>query len=171
MVSQVFHQIINTGQSETGITREGRGALARWRCAKYGNVSPGEFIPLLEQSGLIVPLGSWVLIMRWSSAEMVSSLSLIFHMSINLSYRLAIARGYCCQYSGDSEALMSQPSNVTLELTETYLIKEDAGTRDILEKMKKMGINLAMDDFESAIPPFFTEKHTGGYCKNRQGLC
>lgn len=35
----------------------------------------------------------------------------------------------------------------TLELTETYLIKENAGTRDILEKMKKMGINLAMDDF------------------------
>ena len=42
-------------------TLYGAEALARWRCAKYGNVSPGEFIPLLEQSGLIVPLGSWVL--------------------------------------------------------------------------------------------------------------
>ena len=57
------------------------------------------------------------------------------------------------------EALHVQPSNVTLELTETYLIKEDAGTRDILEKMKKMGINLAMDDFGIGYSSLFSLKN------------
>ncbi|WP_276946476.1 putative bifunctional diguanylate cyclase/phosphodiesterase, partial [Eisenbergiella massiliensis] len=145
-------------ESETG-TLYGAEALARWRCAKYGNVSPGEFIPLLEQSGLIVPLGSWVLYHAVEQCRKWCELKPDFHMSINLSYRQLLEGDIVANIQETLEALHVQPGNVTLELTETYLIKEDAGTRDILEKMKKMGINLAMDDFGIGYSSLFSLKN------------
>ncbi|WP_455619044.1 bifunctional diguanylate cyclase/phosphodiesterase [Eisenbergiella sp.] len=144
--------------SETG-TLYGAEALARWRCAKYGNVSPGEFIPLLEQSGLIVPLGSWVLYHAVEQCRKWCELKPDFHMSINLSYRQLLEGDIVSNIQETLEALHVQPGNVTLELTETYLIKEDAGTRDILEKMKRMGINLAMDDFGIGYSSLFSLKN------------
>jgi len=137
----------------------GAEALARWTCTKYGPVSPGEFIPLLEQSGLIVPLGSWVLYHAVEQCRKWCELKPDFHMSINLSYRQLLEGDIVANIQETLEALHVQPGNVTLELTETYLIKEDAGTRDILEKMKKMGINLAMDDFGIGYSSLFSLKN------------
>lgn len=144
--------------SGTG-TLYGAEALARWHCAKYGNVSPGEFIPLLEQSGLIVPLGSWVLYHAVEQCRKWCELKPDFHMSINLSYRQLLEGDIVSNIQETLETLHVKPGNVTLELTETYLIKEDAGTRDILERMKKMGINLAMDDFGIGYSSLFSLKN------------
>lgn len=113
----------------------------------------------MEQSGLIVPLGSWVLYHAVEQCRKWCELKPDFHMSINLSYRQLLEGDIVANIQETLEALHVQPGNVTLELTETYLIKEDAGTRDILEKMKKMGINLAMDDFGIGYSSLFSLKN------------
>lgn len=65
----------------------GAEALARWHCPKYGDVSPAEFIPILEQNGLIIPLGSWVLYHAVEQCRKWRRKKPDFHISVNLSYR------------------------------------------------------------------------------------
>ena len=134
-------------------------SLMRISDPTLGPISPAEFIPLAEESGLIVPLGSWVLYHAVEQCRKWCELKPDFHMSINLSYRQLLEGDIVANIQETLEALHVQPGNVTLELTETYLIKEDAGTRDILEKMKKMGINLAMDDFGIGYSSLFSLKN------------
>lgn len=130
-------------------TRKIRGAeaLARWQCEKYGTVSPVEFIPILEETGMIIPFGGWVLTAAVRQCnEWVKKIP-DFHMSINLSY-LQLLEGEFCSYLDDVlQETGLDPSHITLELTETYLVKADREVLDMLEQMRRKGIRIAMDDF------------------------
>ena len=77
----------------------GAEALARWHCTKYGDVSPGEFIPLMEQSGLIIPFGQWILSRGMAQCLEWCRFRPDFQISVNLSY-IQLAQGILFPFSG-----------------------------------------------------------------------
>lgn len=125
----------------------GAEALARWKCPKFGTVSPFEFIPILEETGMIIPFGGWIFRKAAEQCKIWCRKIPDFHMSVNLSY-LQLLEGDITSFVYDTlEELGLSPSNITLELTETYLVKADKDILDMLCEMRGKGIQIAMDDF------------------------
>lgn len=131
------------------VTRKlyGAEALARWKCAKYGQISPVEFIPLLEQSGLIIKFGAWIFQQAVRQCKEWTKIKPGFHISINLSYLQLLEGDIVYFIQRTLNDLELDPSNVTMELTETYLAKEDTAIQSIIRRMQELGIHIAMDDF------------------------
>jgi EAL domain-containing protein (putative c-di-GMP-specific phosphodiesterase class I) len=134
--------------SETGRII-GVEALVRWRHPTRGIVSPGEFIPIAEKSGLIVALGKWVLheacrqMKKWLDAGIAPPLvavnvsGLQFKMPLELEQYVAAAL---------SEAALS-PKFLELEITETSFVEASIEHNDILLRLRKTGLRIAIDDF------------------------
>lgn len=137
----------------------GAEALARWTCPKYGNVSPVEFIPLLEQSGLIVQFGNWVAYQAARQCKLWCEYQQDFKMSINLSYRQLIEGDILPFLKETLNKLELAPNNVVMELTETYLAQEDGAIKKAIAEMKDTGILLAMDDFGTGYSSLFSLKN------------
>jgi predicted signal transduction protein with EAL and GGDEF domain len=121
-------------------------ALIRWNHPEWGIVTPFEFIPVAEESGLIVEIGMWIVddvatqLERWQ-AEGIKDLG----VSINLSARQL-------KLSEDREALLScldRPiaKDLTLEITETLLMEDLEAVKSFLESAKSHGVKIALDDF------------------------
>lgn len=130
-------------------TREvvGAEALARWKSQKYGNVSPSEFIPLMEQNELITRFGKWVFSNAVQQCRLWSKTFESFHMSINVSY-VQILEGSLLQFMQDTlEKQKVNPSRIIIELTENYLIQKEKPVEEFLRGVNSMGILMAMDDF------------------------
>jgi EAL domain-containing protein (putative c-di-GMP-specific phosphodiesterase class I) len=124
-------------------------ALVRWQHPERGLLPPGEFLELAEETGLIVPLGDWVLraataqVRRWCDA-----LGAPIAVSVNVSGRQLEERGLI----GSVEAALAEsglpPSLLVLELTESMRLRDpDTGAR--LERLRSRGVRLALDDFGS----------------------
>jgi diguanylate cyclase (GGDEF)-like protein len=125
-------------------------ALARWNHPELGFISPVDFIPVAEESGLIVPLGRWALnraaqtVADW---DRMAGRKLPGRMSVNLSsvqiqrddIALAVNNAIC-------EAGISG-NRLTLELTESAFVDDPDGARAVLNSLKALGVSLAMDDF------------------------
>ncbi len=125
----------------------GAEALARWRCDKYGAVGPDEFIPLLEQSGLILPAGRWIFedVLR-TCARWKNQMS-DFEIGINLSYlQLEDETFYDFMMETVRDAGVD-PKNIILELTESYLAANMKQVAEQLAGIRHSGIRIAMDDF------------------------
>lgn len=137
----------------------GAEALARWHCSKYGDVSPGEFIPLLEQNGLIVPMGMWILRKATAQCKEWCEQKPDFNMSVNLSYQQFLEGDLTSFVRDILKEMELAPSSLTLELTESYFVKEDAIVRETLESFRKMGVRVAMDDFGVGYSSLFMLKH------------
>lgn len=123
---------------------EGFEVLLRWRHSQRGIVPPGEFIPLAEQSGLIGPIGEWVL--REACRE-AAGWSNPLRISVNLSpvqFRVG-------DIAETVRAVLREtglpPSRLTLELTETAMMDNPARTLAVLDRLKALGVRIAMDDF------------------------
>jgi diguanylate cyclase (GGDEF)-like protein/PAS domain S-box-containing protein len=119
-------------------------ALIRWRHPARGLVSPAEFIPVAEDTGLIVPLGEFVL--HASTAE-AAKWGGDLHVAVNLS---------AAQFTGGRlvETVKSalresglKPSRLELEITESVLLRESEETLRILHQLRAIGVRIAMDDF------------------------
>ena len=121
-------------------------ALVRWQCPKRGVVSPGIFIPVAEDSRLIVPLGEWIL--REACRE-AASWSRPFKIAVNVSPIQF--------YHGDLPSLVHSilmetgltPNRLEIEITEGLLIDDFSRAVSILRKLKSLGVQIAMDDFGS----------------------
>ncbi len=124
-------------------------ALVRWEHQTYGHLLPQHFIPLAEETGLIVKLGSWVLdeacrqVQAWRLAYPQTPLS----VSVNIS-------GRQLQGPGIADALVDalassgvDPSAVILEITESVLMQQTDAVLERLQGLKKLGVRLAIDDF------------------------
>lgn len=123
-------------------------ALARWQHPKKGIISPGEFIPLAEKTGLIIPLGEWVL--RTACTQLKSWHSMGFttlKMAVNLSARQFSQPNL----SGKVAAILAEtkvsPHCLELELTESLLVQDPVTAQKILEQLKAIGVQISIDDF------------------------
>ena len=125
----------------------GAEALARWRCSKYGDISPIEFIPILEKSGLIIQFGRWIFFNAASQCKAWCEYNPDFKMSINLSYLQLLDTGLVLFIENTLKNLELSPASITLELTETYLVTEEHFVDETLNSLKRLGIQIAMDDF------------------------
>ncbi len=133
---------------ETGKVR-GVEALVRWRHPTYGLIPPAEFVPLAEQTGLIVPIGRWVLeeacrqVRRWQG-EHPNDPPLT--LSVNVSACQLRQPNLVEEVFRTLENAEFDPCHLKLEITESVLVNDRASTA-ALRKLKGAGIELLMDDF------------------------
>ena len=138
----------------------GAEALARWQCTAFGDVPPSEFIRILEQSGLIINAGKWVFREAVRQCSEWIKRRPGFRMSINLSYPQMLEEDFEVFVLGTLDTFHVPYENITLEVTETYLIEQDGIVHDIMERLQEKGIQTAMDDFGMGYSSLFELKNT-----------
>jgi diguanylate cyclase (GGDEF)-like protein/PAS domain S-box-containing protein len=122
-------------------------ALVRWNHPVRGLVSPAEFIPVAEQSGLIVPLGSWVLRDACRAAAAMQSEWHQPTMAVNIAAQ-QLARGDFVDEVVDVLRLTRLPAErLVLEITESVLLDDMQGTVAALTRLRELGVRVAIDDF------------------------
>jgi EAL domain-containing protein (putative c-di-GMP-specific phosphodiesterase class I) len=119
-------------------------ALLRWNSAKRGSIGPAEFIPIAEETGLIVPIGEWVLRTACATAAQWPS---FVRIAINLSPVQFRTRGLAAMVTSALAATGLAPDRLELEITESALLQDDAATIAILHQLRALGIRVSMDDF------------------------
>ncbi|MGO8904752.1 MAG: putative bifunctional diguanylate cyclase/phosphodiesterase [Solirubrobacteraceae bacterium] len=122
-------------------------ALVRWRHPQRGIVAPDEFIPLAEESGLIVPIGRWVLSEACRQAAAWAAQGLPIGVSVNVSARQVGQHGFTADVARALQESQIEPSCLTLEITETAIMRNARAAREQLEQVKALGIRIAIDDF------------------------
>ena len=123
-------------------------ALVRWIHPQRGMVSPGDFIPLAEETGLIGPLGEWVLRNACVEAKAWQDAGLpMLNVSVNLSSR-QLKRGFSGGViAGIFEETGMPPARLTFEITETLIMEDSDDAVAWLNSIKDMGVGLSVDDF------------------------
>lgn len=126
----------------------GAEALLRWMHPKRGLVSPAEFIPVAEDSGLIVPIGQWVLreACRQTRAWLDAGLSMR-SIAVNVSAMEFRDEGFLENVFSSLTQTGLDPASLELELTETVLMKHADSISSILKKFRASGVRIAIDDF------------------------
>lgn len=123
-------------------------ALLRWHSEDLGFVSPEEFIPIAEETGLIVPIGEWVLATACKqTAEWRSTAGQPIHVAVNLSALQFLHGDLVKKVASSLDASGLDPAHLDLELTESLLVERPDETIRILNHFKSMGISISMDDF------------------------
>lgn len=123
-------------------------ALIRWQHPYLGEVSPARFIPVAEESQLIVSIGEWVLRQACQQAQKWQALlDSPLRVAVNLSQRQLAHPGLLDTVRDALESSGLPPHLLELELTESMLFETGADVQDILEQLRAMGITLAIDDF------------------------
>jgi EAL domain-containing protein (putative c-di-GMP-specific phosphodiesterase class I) len=131
-------------------TIAGVEALARWRHPQRGLLLPGEFIPVAEESGLIVPLGEIVLrracqdASHWHAA---CSDAAEVRLTVNISPRQAAQPGLVEMVAGALEDSGLEPACLGVEITEGVVMEEATGQIEALEGLRALGVRLVVDDF------------------------
>ncbi len=128
---------------------KGIEALLRWHHPQHGLISPEEFIPIAEESRLIVPIGTWVL---WEGCRQVSFWKTLFpdvdlELSINVSGQQLSQPNFARVVENVLNETGVKGSALKLEITEGGLVQEGKSTRRTLHELKELGVSLAIDDF------------------------
>ncbi|MFI7544006.1 putative bifunctional diguanylate cyclase/phosphodiesterase [Actinoplanes sp. NPDC049599] len=127
----------------------GAEALVRWRHPVRGAVSPADFIPVAERSGLIVPLGAWVLreaceqLARWHAEYGAAAIQSI---NVNVAARQLRESGFVDEVAAVLSDTGLIPANLVLEVTESSVL-DGRQVRDTLQALHELGVRLALDDF------------------------
>ncbi len=127
----------------------GAEALVRWLHPERGLVMPGEFIPLAEETGLIVPIGAWVLVeacrqaRQWQDRLDMPTLE----MGVNLSSKQFMQPDLVAQVAGVLRETGLSPKCLRLEVTESLLMENGARVADSMSELRAMGIRIDLDDF------------------------
>jgi diguanylate cyclase (GGDEF)-like protein/PAS domain S-box-containing protein len=119
-------------------------ALLRWNHPQRGLVEPGLFIPLAEESGLIVPIGEWVL--REALAE-AATWPADISIAVNVSALQLRGGEILRQVIAALSSSGFDPARLELEITETVLIDNEAQTLRVLHRLRSLGVRIALDDF------------------------
>lgn len=127
----------------------GAEALLRWNHPTLGSVPPVEFIPIAEETGLILPIGHWVLktacqqIQAWQSHPKTAHLVL----AVNVSVKQLRQKNFCASVLGLIERFQIPPNLLKLEITESMLLDEVEETIKTMLTLNSVGIRFSMDDF------------------------
>ena len=126
---------------------EGLEALLTWRHPVYGSISPKQFIPIAEETGLIIDIGSWVIQRACLEAASWHKAGHAARISVNVS-ALQFERGDFLETVAAALALSKlPPDRLELELTESYIIKDLSQAAARLTKIRSLGVSVAIDDF------------------------
>jgi diguanylate cyclase (GGDEF)-like protein/PAS domain S-box-containing protein len=126
----------------------GTEALLRWAHPTHGMISPARFVPIAEQSGLIVPIGEWVLETAChQAAEWIAAGREDFVMSVNLSPRQLSSPNLASVVAGALDESGIPASALCLEITESAIMEDPEAAHAILQGLKALGVRLAIDDF------------------------
>ncbi len=122
-------------------------ALLRWQHPKKGLISPLQFIPILEETGLIVPVGEWVLESACQQLKQWNGFDHKLHVSVNISNRQFNDRNLEGKFHSIIKCSGVNPACLELELTESLLMMNPVKTEQILNRFCDLGIGLSIDDF------------------------
>jgi diguanylate cyclase (GGDEF)-like protein len=123
-------------------------ALVRWRHPSHGIVMPGQFIPVAEESGLIVPIGRWVLHEACRQAsEWIAAGCEPMTLAVNISAVELRSREFVDSVRAVLRDTQLPPETLELELTETALIQSSKTADSVLRDIKDLGVRIALDDF------------------------
>jgi diguanylate cyclase (GGDEF)-like protein/PAS domain S-box-containing protein len=142
---QLFYQM----QVDENHRIVGAEVLLRWFNAEQGFVSPAQFIPVAEESGLILPIGAWVLetacqqLHAWAKSEATSHLKL----AVNVSARQFSQPDFATHLETLLHKYTFEPSRLKLELTESLVQVDVHDTIAKMNQLRKLGITFSMDDF------------------------
>jgi EAL domain-containing protein (putative c-di-GMP-specific phosphodiesterase class I) len=131
----------------TGVI-SGFEALLRWSNAELGSVGPNDFIPVAEETGLILPIGDWVL--RTACAQFkvwIDEGLKDARVAVNVSAMQFMQRNFPAQVAAILKETGLPATCLELEITESMVMKDEAWTREVLTKFREMGVALAIDDF------------------------
>jgi diguanylate cyclase (GGDEF)-like protein len=126
----------------------GMEALIRWQHPEHGLVSPSEFVSVAEQSGLIVPMGEWVIraaceqVQAWQESGIVPP-----RVAVNVSARQLRAPGFLGRVTSILAETGIRPELLELELTESILMDSEAQALNSLRELCALGVQLSIDDF------------------------
>lgn len=141
----VYYQI----QVDTLKRAIGAEVLLRWNHPVFGLISPVQFIPLAEESGLIVPIGLWVLetacaqLSHWQGRALTRDLTL----AVNVSARQFRQKDFVVQVQRALQQSGAKPSLLKLELTESVVLENVEDTIAKMRELKLLGVSFSMDDF------------------------
>jgi diguanylate cyclase (GGDEF)-like protein len=125
----------------------GAEALLRWNHPTSGVIAPGVFIPIAEDNGLIVPIGRWVLEQACAQSMAWQRRGYPLNISVNVSARQLERPEFVeevrCALAGSG----IDPPTLTLEITETALMRSPDATAHLLAELKTLGVRIAVDDF------------------------
>jgi len=143
----VYYQPIRSIPNATIVGFE---ALMRWKHPERGIVPPMDFIPVAEETGLIIPIGWWVLhescrqMREWQQQlQLPESLSI----SVNLSSSQFSQADFISQVVGILRETRLQPKSLNLEITETVVIENPAFAHETIRQLRSMGVRVCIDDF------------------------
>jgi diguanylate cyclase (GGDEF)-like protein len=122
-------------------------ALLRWNNPTLGEVPPSEFIPIAEDTGSILQIGAWVL---WESCTALASLAMAGHkleLGVNVSARQLSQPDFPLWVRQTLSHAQFSPTMLSLELTETSLLRPDSVSVGNVRTLEKMGVRVALDDF------------------------
>lgn len=125
----------------------GAEALIRWKHPELGMVSPAQFIPLAEETGMIVEIGEWVLRTACAQAKAWQVAGMPTRVAVNLSARQFHHGDLADVIAGILEEIDLGPELLEVELTEGILMEDTSQTAAILEKLHTMGVQISIDDF------------------------
>jgi len=144
---EVYYQpkiLLSTGEIA------GMEALARWQHPKYGLIGPEEFIPLAEETGLILPIGQWVIHQACRQArtwqdQFPSTSPLV--ISVNISVKQFRQPDLVAMLAETLEETGLDPRHLQLEITESVVVDDIEYAVTLLQDLKSMNVELAIDDF------------------------
>ena len=125
----------------------GLETLIRWRCPDRGIVGPNDFIPLLEETGLIVPVGRWVLEQACVQGATWREAGHPVGIAVNASARQLDDDEFVTDVERALSTSGLEPTALTLEITETALMRDADDTARRLRAIKELGVRIAIDDF------------------------
>jgi len=135
----VYQPIVKAAGGEVA----GFEALVRWDSPEHGQVSPAEFVPVAEETGLILDLGDWITRQAFRDCRRWAG----HYVSVNLSARQFLrpnVAGRILRYAGEADLA---PERIQLELTETAIIDDVERAARTLDTLRKAGMRVALDDF------------------------
>jgi len=140
-----YHPIVHI---ETG-RATGVEALIRWNHPERGLVNPGEFIPIAESSGLVVPIGEWTLRRACSDLQMFAGDpdGAPLRLSVNVSPLQLSQPGFVAVVRDILQNAQLDVARLTLEVTETLFVDDLAGRLKVLSDLRGLGMKIAIDDF------------------------
>jgi diguanylate cyclase (GGDEF)-like protein/PAS domain S-box-containing protein len=133
----------------------GMEALLRWTHPKLGSIPPGQFIPLAEETGLIVPIGEWAFMTACCEGKSLQDeLGMELTVSINLSPRQFQQKNLVHVVENSLIKSRLPVEKLQIEITENMLMSNSEGVLDKLQKMRELGVRISIDDFGTGFCSF-----------------